>query len=81
MDRLHKLAPLQPIQSGFCHAALQKEPHPEVYARSRDPPFTVSPVEATKASSVASTGVLQGLAARAKVRPARYACTGLQGQG
>lgn len=41
---------------------------------SKLPPASGSFVELTYARRVASTGVLQGEATKAKVRPARYAC-------
>lgn len=48
--------------------------HPVVYASKRPPPSKGLCAVETYAKSVASTGVLQGDAARANVRPAAYAC-------
>jgi len=45
-----------------------------VYVSSSRQPGSGSAAALTYASSVASTGVLHGDAASAKVRPARYAC-------
>ena len=54
-------------------AARSGATYPVVYASSSAPPSSGSCVVATYARSVASTGVEHGEAARANVRPAKYA--------